>query len=198
MSPEDIQDLGRQAAQLNFSKGVGLTQAVVRVLSSQVLNHHQIQRVVEATNTTAFNLHFQALPPHNRVVVIKGGPADTGAVMKALDISTKTSASADLSDYLLPPTTPTKDVGEILKHSGLGNPEPEPQVDLAHQGLVKLNHDLVRAIADAQENIWALEFKVENLGDSMAEELLKTARLELTELKESQALVSDRLSKRAA
>lgn len=107
VSPEQLTQLGKTAAQSAETSGMSLTDAVVRSIGMTKLNEQQVRRVVEAANHEAYNRKFASMDASMRVVELEGGPADPQAVMERLHLAAApaTKVARDFSDYGMEPRT---------------------------------------------------------------------------------------------
>lgn len=107
VSPEQLMDLGKTAAQTAETSGMSLTDAVVRSIGMTKLNSEQVRRVVEAANHEAFNRKFAAMDASMRVVELEGGPADPQAVLDRLHLAAQPVTVPGVSDYAMEPAPKT-------------------------------------------------------------------------------------------
>ena len=84
IDPEQLEQMGKQAAALFRNKGIHLTQAVVETVKEARLAPEQVKRVCEFANTAAYLEAFEK-SGEVRNVTFDGGPADPGAVFKDLN-----------------------------------------------------------------------------------------------------------------
>ncbi len=104
VDPARLEELGKTAAQLSMSSGLGLTEAVVRTIGNVKLGAEQIRRVVEAANHDAFNHKYAQTSGTVRAVHFDDGPADPVTVIQALKVAAAPVVVEERSsDYDLPP-----------------------------------------------------------------------------------------------
>jgi hypothetical protein len=104
IDPEYLEALGKQAAHVSESAGIGMTDAVVQTIGHIKLNSEQVRRVVEYANTEIFNRKFAATHGSLRFVHIDGGPADPAEVMQTLnDAARPREVVVDSLEYSMPP-----------------------------------------------------------------------------------------------
>jgi hypothetical protein len=115
VDPHALEALGKQAAHVSETHGIGMTDAVVQTVSHVKLNAEQVQRVVEYANLEMFNRKFASLSGQaSRSVHIDGGPADPADVMQSLnDAARPREVHVDSMEYSMPP--------DLMKSSGLAN-----------------------------------------------------------------------------
>lgn len=104
VDPARLEELGKTAAQLSMSSGLGLTEAVVRTIGNVKLGAEQIRRVVEAANHDAFNHKYAQTSGTVRAVHFDEGPADPVTVIQALKVASVPMIEERSSDYDLPPS----------------------------------------------------------------------------------------------
>jgi hypothetical protein len=103
-SASDLRDLGKTAADLASSSGLGLTEAVVRTIGHTKLSTEQVRRVVEAANHAS----FQKAAQMTHSVNFDSGPADPSVVLEALKTASLVPVVMySTADYDLPPMRKT-------------------------------------------------------------------------------------------
>lgn len=103
--PARLEELGKTAAQLSMSSGIGLTEAVVRTVGHVKLNTEQVRRVVEFANHDAFNHKYAQTSGVTRAVHFDEGPADPSTVIQALKTaSAPREITSEAPEYDLPPS----------------------------------------------------------------------------------------------
>jgi len=109
MSGEELEVLGKQAADLYTTGRRPLTEAVVEVVKHAGLSPEQVKRVVEFANTDAYLQEFKKEGSSHKVVEFEGGPANFSDVLKDLnDGGGGTVFDRGTLDYDQPPPEPVK------------------------------------------------------------------------------------------
>ena len=109
MSGEELEMLGKQAADLYSTAKRPLTEAVIEVVKHAGLAPEQVKRVVEFANTEAYLQEFKKEGSTHKVVEFEGGPANFSDVLKDLnDGGGGTVFDRGASDYGQPPPEPIK------------------------------------------------------------------------------------------
>lgn len=109
MSGEELEVLGKQAADLYTTGKRSLTEAVVEVVKHAGLSPEQVKRVVEFANTDAYLQEFKKEGSPHKVVEFEGGPANFSDVLKDLnDGGGGTVFDRGTLDYDQPPPEPVK------------------------------------------------------------------------------------------
>lgn len=154
--PEYLEALGKQAAHVSETAGVGMTDAVVQTIGHIKLNSEQIRRVVEYANTEIFNKKFAATQGSLRFVHIDGGPADPAEVMQTLnDAARPREVVVDSLEYSMPPDL-------VKKSSAPFSFEPAPErtragalgeVEALRSKLSSAHCELVQGMEAAKERM---------------------------------------------
>lgn len=106
VDPGVLETLGKEAAALANTSGLGMNEAVVQAIGKTKLNSEQVRRVVEFANHEAFHQKYSALDPRMRAVDIDGGPADPVQVLQDLNNGARPqSMQIDAFEYTATPKT---------------------------------------------------------------------------------------------
>lgn len=102
--PGTLEGLGKQAAALHESAGIGMTDAVVQTIGRAKLSTEQVRRVVEFANIEMFNRKYAAMAGTFRTVHVDDGPADPATVLQDLNNNARPQeVTVDALEYSMPP-----------------------------------------------------------------------------------------------
>jgi hypothetical protein len=118
---EELEVLGKQAAQRYLTGDSNLTSAVVETVKKAGLSPEQVKRVVEFANTHAYLTEFRKEGAHH-VVEFDGGPADASVILKDLnDGGGGTVFDRGDGDYNMPPPGTSKTASRNEDRLGIEN-----------------------------------------------------------------------------
>jgi hypothetical protein len=104
VDPRTLELIGKNAASLAESGGVGMSDAVVTAIGAAKLNEQQVRRVVEFANIEIFNKKFSSMQGTVRSVHIEGGPANPVDVIQKLNNAARPrEVPMNPSDYSIAP-----------------------------------------------------------------------------------------------
>lgn len=185
VSGDHLEMLGREAASKYASGKVrDLSSAVVEVVKTAHLSAEQVRRVIEVTNTQAFQTDFKK-ESTQRFVHFPGGPADAGKVFAAINVTEKTASSDGLHDYGRAPRSKTAELvdadrilAEAFKTDGRPDyPELNPMGDA-----YRLRDKLASASEHLTSEISRAELDYMHAVDSLFGSIKEAAHVEGTSL----------------
>lgn len=175
-SGEYLEALGKKASAIWASSGKkDLTGAVLEVVKEAHLSPEQVQRVVEAANTSAFLSEFSKEGSH-KVIDFQGGPADPSSILESLNKGGETVSVKQASvDYSLPPSSPVdasleEELYAQFKTAGAEYPEVNPLGDV-----LALREKISGAIEHLTAELSSLEMNYSELLDGMYHQVKQAA-----------------------
>ena len=178
---QDLEVLGKEAANKYLSGKSNLTDAVVGVVKEAGLSPEQVRRVIEFANTHAFLEEFKKEGAHH-VVEFAEGPADPSAILKDLnDGGGGTVFDSGLDDYKSPPPDVKKTAAANMSKVGIVERElaeafacEDPELPYANPYTEIL--DLREKLAGAYEEITSQLSSLESEYIDIEADLFKTVK----------------------
>lgn len=117
---EELEVLGKQAANMYLCSETDLTDAVIETVKKAGLSPEQVKRVVEFANTHAFLQEFKKEGADHKVIEFPGGPADASVILKDLnDGGGGTVFDRGDGDYNVPPQDTAKTASANMDRLGV-------------------------------------------------------------------------------